>query len=556
MKRLGRQSAIYGLGGIVSRLLAVFLLPIYTRYLTTADLGAVGLVVALTAVLVTILRAGISTAFFRFYFDSTDAAQRRLVVRTSFWFTMAIATFGLVAGVLLAEPLADLLGLDDPKLVRAGFVGLWAQMNYEQLTSLFRVEERSTAFVLASLANIAVTIGATILLVVVLEQGALGVIVGNFVGTLVVYLALLAVRREQLGLEFSRPLLREMNRFGLPLVPAALALIAINFSDRFFLVHLTSLDEVGLYEIGVRIASAMVLLLTAFRMAWPAFAYSIEDDGEAQRTYAFVLTYLVLVASWLALALGVLAPWLVRLLTQPQFYEGERVVAPLAFGGMVYAGYIVIAIGVGRAKRTQFNWVITGIAAVVNVALNLILIPPYGMMGAAVATVAAYGVLFVGMTWYAQRVFPVPYQWRRVVTAAAAALALLLLGRQLGGFAAALGLSLAYPLALLPLGFFLPEERRSLLGAGRPLAGDQAGGVHDRDPGEEAADREAGAQPLRVAPHHIADDLGDDLEGGPCRGAEEEDREHVVGDEAAGPRAEDRGRACDHGQPRQPPERG
>ena len=462
MGRLGRHSAVYGLGGIVSRVLAVFLLPLYTRYLDTADLGAVGLIVALSAVLVTVLRLGISSAFFRFYFDSTDPAQRRLVVRTSFWFTMASATAGLVAGVLLAEPLAELLGLDDANLVRAGFVGVWAQMNYEQLTSLFRAEERSTEFVLASLANIAVTIGATILLVVVWEQGALGVIVGNVVGTLTVYLALLAVHREQLGLQFSRPLLRQMNRFGIPLVPAALALIVVNFSDRFFLVHLASLSEVGLYEIGVRIASAMVLLLTAFRMAWPAFAYSIQDDGEAKRTYAFVLTYLVAIASWLALALGLLAPWLVRLLTQPEFYEGERVVAPLAFGGMIYAAYIVMAIGVGRTKRTQFNWVITGVAAAVNVALNLILIPPYGMMGAAVATVAAYAVMFAGMTWYAQRVFPTPYQWRRVVTAAGASVALLLLGRQLGGLAAALLLTLAYPLALLLLGFFLPEERSRL----------------------------------------------------------------------------------------------
>jgi O-antigen/teichoic acid export membrane protein len=466
MKRLARHSAAYGLGGIVSRVLAVFLLPLYTRFLDTDDLGAVGLIVALSAVLVTILRLGISSAFFRFYFDSPEPAQRRLVVRTSFWFTMASATLGLAAGVLLAEPIADLLGLDDANLVRAGFVGIWAQMNYEQLTSLFRAEERSTAFVLASLANIAVTIGATIVLVVVWEQGALGVIVGNFTGTLAIYLALLAVHREQLGLQFSRPLLREMNRFGIPLVPAALALIVVNFSDRFFLVHLASLDEVGLYEIGVRIASAMVLLLTAFRMAWPAFAYSIQDDAEAKRTYAFVLTYLVVVASWLALALGLLAPWLVRLLTQPEFYEGERVVAPLAFGGMAYAAYIVMAIGVGRAKRTQFNWVITGFAAVVNVALNLILIPPYGIMGAAVATVASYVVMFLGMTWYAQRVFPTPYQWRRVLTAVAAALALLLAGRALGGLAVALALSLAYPLALLLLGFFLPEER-SRLRAGR-----------------------------------------------------------------------------------------
>jgi O-antigen/teichoic acid export membrane protein len=335
-------------------------------------------------------------------------------------------------------------------------------MNYEQLTALFRAEERSTAFVLASLANVVLTIGATVLLVVVWEQGAVGVIAGNFTGTLLVYLALLGVHRAQLGLQFSRPLLREMNRFGIPLVPAALALIVVNFSDRFFLVHLADLEEVGLYEIGVRVASAMVLLLTAFRTAWPAFAYSIEDDAEAKRTYAYVLTYLVTIASWLALGLGLLAPWLVELLTTPEFQEGERVVAPLAFAGMAYAAYIVMAIGVGRAKRTQFNWVITGVAALVNVLLNLVLIPPYGMMGAAAATIVSYVVMFAGMTWYAQRVFPTPYQWRRVFTAIAAAVALLLIGKAVGGLAVALVLALAYPVALLALGFYQPAERARL----------------------------------------------------------------------------------------------
>ena len=101
MKRLGRHSAVYGLGGIVSRVIAVFLLPVYTRYLDPDDFGAVGVLLALSAVLVTILRAGISSAFFRFTFDSNDPERRLLVLRTSFWFTMASATLGLTAGWLL-----------------------------------------------------------------------------------------------------------------------------------------------------------------------------------------------------------------------------------------------------------------------------------------------------------------------------------------------------------------------------------------------------------------------------------------------------------------------
>jgi O-antigen/teichoic acid export membrane protein len=411
------------------------------------------------------LRFGISSAFFRFYFDSPEPEQRRLVLRTSFWFTMAMATAGLVLGLALSPQISELLfGSDgDTELVAAAFVGLWGGMNYEQLTSLFRVEERSVAFVSASLANILLTIGTTLLLVVALEQGPLGVIVGNFTGTLLVYFALLGYRREQLGLQLDRRLLREMNRFGLPLVPTALFLWTTNFSDRLFLVKLADTEEVGLYSVGVRIASAMVLLLTAFRLAWPAFAFSIEDEREARRTYAYVLTYLVLVTTWVATALTLLSPWIVDWLAAPDFATASTVVGPLAFAAVAFGAYIVVAIGVGRARRTQFNWVVTGAAAAVNVGLNLVLIPPYGMMGAAVATIAAYATMFAGMSWWAQRIYRVPYQWRRVLTAALAGVGLAVLGKLVGGgLPVALTLALVYPLALLPLGFYLPAERRAI----------------------------------------------------------------------------------------------
>ena len=465
LKRLGKHSAIYGLGGLVSRILAVLLLPLYTRYLTPSDYGKVETLIALTTVLGIILRMGIHSAFFRFYFDTAEPAKRRVVLRTSFWFTMTMATAGLVAGLALSGELASLLfgSSDDSELVMAAFVGLWAGMNYEQLTSLFRVEERSVAFVSASLANVLLTIGATLVLVVALDKGPIGVIVGNFTGTLIVYAALVGYRREQLGLQFDRELLREMNRFGIPLVPTALFLWTTNFSDRIFLVKLDDAQEVGLYSVGVRIASAIVLLLTAFRLAWPAFAYSIEDDREARRTYGFVLTYLVLVTSWVATALALLSPWLVDWIAAPPFASSSRVVGPLAFSTVAFAGYIVVAIGVGRAKRTQFNWIVAGAAAAVNVVLNLILIPPYGMMGAAVATIAAYTTMFAGMAWWAQRIYPVPYQWRRVLTAALVGVALAVVGKLVGGgLVVALALAAAYPVALLPLGFYLPAERRRL----------------------------------------------------------------------------------------------
>jgi O-antigen/teichoic acid export membrane protein len=459
--RLAQHSAIYGLGGLVSRFVALLLLPLYTRYLAPADYGAVETLVALAAILATILRLGIASAFFRFYFDSTDPAHRLRVVRTSFWFTMTMATIGLVVGLALAGQISEWLFDTDSRatLVRMAFVLLWAQMNFEQMTALFRVEERAVAFTIATLANLVITVTATIVFVVVLDWGATGVIAGNFTGTLAVYAVLLVYRHEQLGLTLDRPLLRQMNRFGLPLVPSMLALWTLNFGDRFFILKLADASEVGVYSIGSRIASAMVLLLTAFRAAWPAFAFSIEDDDRARRAYSYVLTYLLFIASWAALALGLLAPWIVEWLTTPAFYDASDVVALLAFGAVAFGGFIVVSIALGRTKRTQFNWVVTGSAAAVSVTLNLLLIPDHGIVGAGIANLCAFTVMFLGITWWSQRVFWVPYQWRRVVTVVGTAVGLTVLGRALDvPLAAAIALVAVYPLVLWPLRFYLPDE--------------------------------------------------------------------------------------------------
>jgi O-antigen/teichoic acid export membrane protein len=460
MKRLVRHSAIYGIGGLVSRLLAVILLPLYTHYLTTKDYGRVESVTAATAVLSIVLQMGISSAFFRFYFDTKDAARRLVVVRTSFWFTMGMSTLGLVLGVVFAGAVGQWIGVGhDPSLIRAGAVGLWAQTNYQQLTALFRVEERSVAYAIASLANVLITIVAMVVFVAFLHWRAVGLVVGNFVGTLVVYLVLLAYRSEQLGLQFDRELLRKMQVFGLPLVPSALALWVINFIDRRFVIHYNGLGEAGVYSAAIKVASVVTFVVIAFRTAWPAFAYSIEDDGQARRTYAFVLTYLLAFASWLSLALGALAPWLVALLTASSYHRADKGVALLAFAFAIYAGYTVLAVGSGRARRTQLNWVVTGVGAAVNVGLNFWLIPRYGMVGAAISTAASYIVLFIGMTIYSHAVYPVPYQWRRVVTAVGVAVGLNVAARAGHlSLVPSILVVLVYPLVLFPLGFYHRAE--------------------------------------------------------------------------------------------------
>jgi len=172
----------------------------------------------------------------------------------------------------------------------------------------------------------------------------------------------------------------------------------------------------------------------------------------------------MLIAAWAALALSLFAPWLVHWLgRRPGYWPAEEAIAPLAYSSVFFAGFIVVTISAGRTRRTGFNWIAFTIAAIVNFGLNLWLIPAYGMLGAAYATLIAYALLWVIRTWNAQKLFHVAYQWRRVATILAVAGGLTAVGETFHeSLPLAFGLTLAYPLVLAALGFFLPAERKRL----------------------------------------------------------------------------------------------
>jgi O-antigen/teichoic acid export membrane protein len=241
-----------------------------------------------------------------------------------------------------------------------------------------------------------------------------------------------------------------------------------NFGDRLMLSKLLHgpyrLTELGQYSLAYKICSAMVLLFTAFQIAWPAFAYSIEDEGEAKRAYSYVLTYLLFIAAWAAVGLSLFAPWIVHLLGQkPSYWPAANAIPALAYSSVFFAGFVVITIATARARQTKFNWIAGTAAGLLNFGLNLWLIPAYGMLGAAYATLAAYILLMLVRTWNAQKVYRVEYQWRRVVSILLAAGALTGIGEALPhSIPVALGLTLVYPLLLAPLGFYLPAERKRL----------------------------------------------------------------------------------------------
>jgi O-antigen/teichoic acid export membrane protein len=496
LRRLATTGAAYTAASIISKLIAVALLPLYTRHLSTEDYGAAEILFAGVVTASIVVRLGLIEAVLRFYYRD-DEDPDRIVAATFaglFWFS----TIGALVLLPFAGPLSELL-LDEraAELTRIAIGGLWVATLFEYLLTLYRLDERARAYFITTIANVLATIALTVVLVVGVGDGARGLLLGSYLTGAAFVLVLIFEQRRRLTLRLDRPLLKRLLRFGLPTMPAEVSLYLLNFADRLIIVHYAGLTEAGLYSIAVKFAQAVNVLVRGFQLAWPPLAYSIRDDDEARRTYATVITLFLAGCTWLVVGLWLLARYLLRFFAAPEFFAAYEVVGLIAAAVTLYALYMVMVVVLGRTGRTEFNIPAAIAALVSNVALNLILVPPLGIVGAGLALVGSYLVVVALMYWFTERLFPVPYEWARLARILFAAAALIAFGELVlptagfGGFVGRLALGLLFPAALLASGFFTAEERGWL--------------ARLRHPGELAASFAA----LRARPAAVDGDPGE-----------------------------------------------
>ena len=481
LRRLATTGAAYTAASILSKVIAVALLPLYTRYLTTEDYGAAEVLFAAVVTASIIVRLGLIEAILRFYYLPDEDPKR--VVSSTFAGLFWLSTLGALVALPFAQPLSELLlpnaeklGGSAPELVRIAIAGLWVLTMWEYMLTLFRLEERARAYFATTILNVLAAIALTVVLVVGLEEGARGLLIGSYASGAAFVVVLIALQWRRLSLRFDPALLRRLFRFGLPTMPAEVSLYALNFVDRLIIVRSLGLAEAGLYSLGVKFAQAVNVLVRGFQLAWPPLAYSIRDDGEARRTYATVVTLFVAGCAFVVAGMWLFSRWIVRALAAPKFFDSYEVIGLIAAAVTLYALYLVLVVILGRTGRTEFNLPAAIAALVVNVALNLLLVPQLEIVGAALALVASYLVVLGLMYVFTQRLFPVPYEWGRLLRVVLSVAAIVGLAELLvptsgaGGLLLRAALLAAYPLALWATGFFSDEERRWLGYLRRPRA--------------------------------------------------------------------------------------
>lgn len=412
------ESIVYGLTGVVSTFISVLLVPIYTRVLTPGDYGVTALLGVFSSILVVIAGMGMGSAIFWAYFRAKEK-ERATVVGTSFIFQTVFPFLIALAVFILSGFISRMIfsSAENSLLVKIASGTIFFQVGIMVPLALLRAEGSPKKYIAITLTNVLATVFFSIILVVVLRVGVLGVFLANLFGPAIAYLLGLYFTIRRISFNFSFHWLKEMLSFGVPMVPAGLAMWILNSSDRYFLKAFTSNADVGIYNVGYRIGMLVTLVSGALQLAYPRFMFSIYNDKPNPQDYfKRINTYFYLLIFTFALGISIFSKEAVQVLTGSAFHSSYVVVPLVAFSYVAYGLYQNFGTGVTVVKKTYFSAIATLIAGGLNLILNYVLISRFGMMGAAVSTLLSFTALALIELVFSQRVYPITFEFRKLFT--------------------------------------------------------------------------------------------------------------------------------------------
>ncbi len=416
--QLSKHSFIYSFGMLSTQLISFLLLPLYTRYLTPAEYGILEILRVTQSVLGIFFGMSFSSAIFMAYFKSKDLFHRKVVQSTTLIFlTVTSLTFSFTLSLM--SPFFSVIffrSYSYSLYFTTIFLILFFDTAILIVLAIYRAKNASKKYVAVSLLRMLLTIFLRIFFLVYLKMGIFGLLTADLISVFAIYFLLVPITIIKVGFHFSRGELVSMLRFGLPLMVGNLASWILTVSDRYFLLFFASAEQLGFYSLGYKIGLIIhILIVTPFTLAWSPFYWSVSKEKNSRKIYSRVLTYFTLVSLLIVLTISAFAKEVVFLLATPAYYPAHQVIPLIALSYVFYGMYAIFAVGYNLAKKTSYVPFIVGTGAIVNIILNFILIPPYGMMGAALATLISYIVLPIGAYLISQKYYPINYEWERML---------------------------------------------------------------------------------------------------------------------------------------------
>lgn len=414
IRKLIKNLGIYTLSQLASPLATLILAPFLTRNLSHADYGALAVLNTAVALLTGLTQLGLSTAFFRFYNYEYESQNDRLRVLSTTVSLLSLMSIFAAIAILIVAPWLSMLFFNDSSFINPvrllGVVVLVQNLTVPGFAWL-RAESRAGFFSVLSIANLLVCIAANFILLGVLHLGVSGSLIAIGSGYAVVLICTLPVILLRAGFRPRIDIARGLISFGLPSVFTFLSVWVLFFSDRFLLARLGSLAQTASYTVAYSLGGVLsTIVLNPVTLAWPSTMYSIAKRDDAAKIFRLVFRWYSIVLLFAAFGLSLVSTIVLDLFFPPAYQASAPIIPIIATSYMFYGVYIIFMTGTYIRRKTWYAVAFTTTAALTNVGLNIILIPLYGSMGAAVSTLAAY-VLYTLIGYVVnQRIYPVPYE--------------------------------------------------------------------------------------------------------------------------------------------------
>lgn len=418
LKNLASDSLIYGLAGIATRVMGVVLTPLYTRVYAPEDYGVFGLVNNAYSLIALVLILGLDNSTARWFYDTEDYEYRKKIISTWFWFYLVLSVMFAVFFFFTASYWSQFISYNAEESIQYIQIlafSLPVSVATVVATKVLRFEKRPKSTVLLTFLQAFLLITANVIFVLILSLGLKGAFIARLVASvLMVPLSFYYLRRwiGQVRLfEFS--LWSKMVKYSLPFIPASLSIWMINLSAIFFLNGKVSDEDLGLFQIAFAIAGFSGIVVNAFQQAWSPFAFSIIHLDNAKETYGKILLgYLLLIGS-LTLLASLFSLEALMIIATPAYYGAAAIASILVFSSLFMGLTNIADLGSAISKKTAPLGIVYSISSVFLILLNILLIPLYGVYGAALSVCISQLLTPIFVFYFSQKSYPIPYDFVR-----------------------------------------------------------------------------------------------------------------------------------------------
>ncbi len=421
LKQLTKDTAIYGVSTIVGRFLGFLLVPLYTNVFTTSDFGVYSNLYIFMAVFNVVLLYGMDSAFLKF------AAMPVMGDEKDNFSTPYLSVLGVsfvLSGLIMLfkAPIYSILDVPPDFYYLIYFVGPILFIDSISVIPFIklRLEHKAKKFATFRMINILVNVSLNLYLILKLKWGIEAIFFSNLAASLTSFLLLFPSVIKSLRIKIHTQLLKRLLKFGLPYFPAGLAAMLIQGVDRPILTHLTDLGTTGLYAANYKLGIFMMLFVSMFQYAWQPFFLQNAKEANAKEIFSKVLTYFTVAAALIFIVLSLFISDIAKIsvyghsIIGKEYLSGLKIVPVILFAYIFNGIYYILMAGIYIEEKSIYVPMMTGSGAVVNIVLCFILIPVWGIMGAALATLASYFIMAIGYFVITLKFYKVNYEYAKI----------------------------------------------------------------------------------------------------------------------------------------------